>query len=63
MVEQTDPPIFHTRKETGKVLRVSVAVVDAEIRAGRLKTHRFGRQIRIAARDLDEYIRSRGSAQ
>jgi excisionase family DNA binding protein len=52
-----DQPVFRTRKETGKVLRVSTAVVDSEIRTGRLKAHRFGRLVRIDSRDLEDYIR------
>jgi excisionase family DNA binding protein len=55
-MEQTETPNFLTRQEAGRLLRVSASTLDAEVRCGRLKVHRFGRLVRIDARDLVEYI-------
>ena len=54
---QADQPRFLTRQEARQLLRVSASTLDAEARFGRLKVHRFGRLVRIDARDLAEYIR------
>ena len=48
---------FFTREEARRILRFSTSKLDSEMRAGRLKVHRFGRLVRIEAGDLDEYIR------
>ena len=55
-MDQTATPHFLTRQEARGLLRVSGSTLDAEVRCGRLKVHRFGRLVRIDARDLDEYI-------
>jgi len=49
---------FLTRDEVRKILRFSLLKLDEEIRAGRLRTYRFGRLVRISASDLGEYIQS-----
>jgi excisionase family DNA binding protein len=54
---ETDEKRFMTRREARRLLRVSSSKLDAEMRAGRLKVHRFGRLVRIEAGDLAEYIR------
>lgn len=48
---------FLTRDEARQLLRFSTSKLDAEIRAGRLRVHRFGRLVRINADDLANYIR------
>lgn len=54
--EDSNQMTFRTRKEAGAILRVSTSVITTEIKAGRLKAYRFGRQIRIDVRDLEDYI-------
>ena len=54
---QTEDQKFLTRQEAHQLLRVSASKLDAEVRSGRLRIHRFGRLVRIGARDLAEYIR------
>ena len=48
---------FLTREEARTILRFSRSKIDAETRSGRLRVHRFGRLLRIDARDLEDYIR------
>jgi excisionase family DNA binding protein len=63
-MDQTATPNFLTRQEARGLLRVSASTLDAEVRCGRLKVHRFGRLVRIDSRDLAEYIQqSRAESQ
>ncbi len=60
----TEAQKFLTRQEAKQLLRVSASKLDAEVRSGRLRIHRFGRLVRIDSRDLEEYIRqAREAAQ
>jgi excisionase family DNA binding protein len=50
-------PTMLTVKEVSKRLKISLALVYREVRAGRLAAHCFGRRTyRIAEADLTEYL-------
>lgn len=48
-------PVFHTIPETAKQLKVSPKTVRRWITDGRLKAHRFGKQIRVSDPDLLDF--------
>jgi len=49
-------PKFYTPEEIGDILRVSVGKVYQLIESGELKATKVGRQFRISAEALQEYI-------
>ena len=51
-------PTIWTLDEAAEVLRVSKSKLRQVERAGRLKFLRFGRVVRVDARDLETYISS-----
>lgn len=57
-----ESPIIWTLDEAAKVLRMSKSKLRQEERAGKLRFLRFGRVVRVDARDLENYVNSvRGS--
>ena len=58
-----ESPIIWTLDEAAQVLRMSKSKLRQEERAGRLRFLRFGRVVRVDARDMETYVNSaRGSA-
>ena len=51
-------PQLLTLDETSKALRMSKSKLRQEERAGRLRFLRFGRVVRVDARDLENYVNS-----
>jgi len=47
---------FYTIKDTADLLAVSTRTVRRSIDQKKLATHRFGRSVRIADSDLDDFI-------
>ena len=52
-------PVFFTLIQVAEFLQISVKTVRRLIAAGALRTHRFGRQHRVAADDLLAFANSR----
>jgi putative molybdopterin biosynthesis protein len=55
-IQQNPAPRFHTIKHVAKQLQVSAKSIRRWIDAGRLGSHRIGRQIRISAEDLERFL-------
>lgn len=51
-------PTFHTRKQVAKRLLISERSVDRMIKAGELRAHKFGGQVRISEEDFLAYVAS-----
>ncbi len=49
-----------TLEEVRQLLRFSKSKLYQECKAGNLRTHRFGRSVRVAKDDLDQFIRGAG---
>ena len=60
MPDQPPPqarPVYLTVPEVAAILRVSNMTIYRRLDDGDLRGYRFGRSVRIKARDLDDYIR------
>ena len=53
-----ESPIIWTLDEAAQVLRMSKSKLRQEERAGKLRFLRFGRVVRVDARDLENYVNS-----
>ena len=53
-----ESPIIWTLDEAAQVLRMSKSKLRHEERAGRLRFLRFGRVVRVDARDVNAYVNS-----
>jgi excisionase family DNA binding protein len=51
-------PIFHTREQVAKRLLISQRSVDRMIKAGELRAHKIGGQVRISEEDFLAYVAS-----
>ena len=49
-------PIFFTIADVADALGVSLKTVSRRIKAGEIRCHRFGRQIRISEEDFRSYV-------
>lgn len=54
--QSTSAPTFYTIPETAERLKVSPKTVRRWIAQGKLKVHRFGKQLRIEETDLAAFI-------
>lgn len=54
---------FYTRSEAAQFLGVSVTTLMREVHAGKLYTFKVGRQVRIPAESLDDFVAGRPAHQ
>jgi excisionase family DNA binding protein len=52
-----------TTQETAELLKVSEATVRTWIRAGEIRAIRFGREWRLAVKDLEAFVNARATRQ
>ena len=62
MSRKPTTPRFHTIAETAEILRVSQRTVRRYIDSGNLKSHNWGRSVRISDDDLRAYTALRRRA-